>query len=110
MNIFESLENLQVSEECFNDIIRIVEKLITEADNENNNENSEGNDEPANLEAHKIRKEINDYFKSGALDNIKQTADGSAVMGTDHNLVNRLNYLKKRINEINKKNKPEDNK
>ena len=30
MNIFESLENLQVSEECFNDIIEVVEKLLLE--------------------------------------------------------------------------------
>ena len=30
MNIFESLENLNVSEECFNDIVGIVEELITE--------------------------------------------------------------------------------
>lgn len=108
MNIFENLENLNVSEECFDAILNIIKKYINESNNDN--ENSEGNDEPANLEAHKIRKEINGYFKSGALDNIKQTADGSAVMGTDYNLVNRLNYLKKRINEINKKNKPEDNK
>ena len=30
MNIFESLENLPVSEECFNDILDIVEDLINE--------------------------------------------------------------------------------
>ena len=30
MNIFESLENLNVSEECFNDIIGIVEDLLSE--------------------------------------------------------------------------------
>lgn len=30
MNIFENLENLQVSEECFNDIIEVVEKLLLE--------------------------------------------------------------------------------
>ena len=30
MNIFESLENLQVSEECFNDILSIVEEIINE--------------------------------------------------------------------------------
>ena len=30
MNIFESLENLNVSEECFNDIMDIVEEIINE--------------------------------------------------------------------------------
>lgn len=30
MNIFESLENLNVSEECFNDIMSIVEEIINE--------------------------------------------------------------------------------
>lgn len=30
MNIFESLENLNVSEECFDDIIGIVEELLSE--------------------------------------------------------------------------------
>ena len=30
MNIFESLENLNVSEECFNDIMGIVEEIINE--------------------------------------------------------------------------------
>ena len=30
MNIFENLENLNVSEECFNEIIGIVEELINE--------------------------------------------------------------------------------
>lgn len=30
MSIFESLENLQVSEECFNDILNIVEEIINE--------------------------------------------------------------------------------
>ena len=30
MDIFESLENLQVSEECFDDIIGIVEELLSE--------------------------------------------------------------------------------
>ena len=30
MNIFESLENLNVSEECFNDIMGIVEAIINE--------------------------------------------------------------------------------
>lgn len=30
MDIFESLENLQVSEECFNDILNIVEEYILE--------------------------------------------------------------------------------
>ena len=28
MNIFESLENLNVSEDCFNDIISIVEDIL----------------------------------------------------------------------------------
>jgi hypothetical protein len=32
MDIFESLENLNVSEECFNDIINIVEDLLNEED------------------------------------------------------------------------------
>ena len=32
MNIFESLENLNVSEECFNDIMDIVEDLLNEED------------------------------------------------------------------------------
>ena len=30
MNIFESLENLNVSEECFNDIINIVEDVLSQ--------------------------------------------------------------------------------
>ena len=30
MNIFESLENLNVSEECFNDIVQLVEYFISE--------------------------------------------------------------------------------
>jgi hypothetical protein len=30
MNIFENLENLQVSEECFNDIMGIVEEILSE--------------------------------------------------------------------------------
>ena len=32
MDIFESLENLNVSEECFNDIVGLVEKYIQEED------------------------------------------------------------------------------
>ena len=31
MDIFESLENLNVSEECFNDIIRIIEEGLAKA-------------------------------------------------------------------------------
>lgn len=34
MNIFESLENLNVSEECFSDIMRIVEEIINEVSQE----------------------------------------------------------------------------
>lgn len=34
MNIFENLENLQVSEECFNDILNIVEEIINEVSDE----------------------------------------------------------------------------
>lgn len=34
MNIYESLENLQVSEECFNDIMGIVEDIINEVSDE----------------------------------------------------------------------------
>ena len=30
MDIFESLENLNVSEECFEDIVRLVEELLSE--------------------------------------------------------------------------------
>ena len=30
MNIFESLENLEVSESCFDDIMGIVEEIINE--------------------------------------------------------------------------------
>ena len=30
MNIFESLENLEISEECFNDIMDIVEEILSE--------------------------------------------------------------------------------
>ena len=33
MSIFESLENLNVSEECFDDIMGIVEELLSEGDN-----------------------------------------------------------------------------
>ena len=36
MNIFESLENLNVSEECFNDIMDIVEEILSEKDSLNN--------------------------------------------------------------------------
>lgn len=35
MSIFESLENLNVSEECFDDIIAMVEELILERNKEN---------------------------------------------------------------------------
>lgn len=35
MDIFESLENLSISEECFNDIISIVEEYINELSNKN---------------------------------------------------------------------------
>ena len=35
MDIFESLENLNVSEECFNDIMGIVEEIINERNKEN---------------------------------------------------------------------------
>ena len=31
MGVFESLENLNVSEECFNEIIRIVEEILNES-------------------------------------------------------------------------------
>lgn len=34
MNIFESLENLNVSEACFNDILNIVEEIISETKKE----------------------------------------------------------------------------
>ena len=34
MNIFENLENLQVSEECFNDIMGLVEEYISEVSDE----------------------------------------------------------------------------
>ena len=30
MNIFESLENLNVSEKCFEDILRVIENLLNE--------------------------------------------------------------------------------
>ena len=32
MDIFESLENLNVSEECFDDIVSIVEEILSEED------------------------------------------------------------------------------
>lgn len=35
MDIFESLENLEVSESCFNDIMGILEELLLERNNEN---------------------------------------------------------------------------
>ena len=35
MNIFENLENLAVSEECFNDVMDIVEEIINERNKEN---------------------------------------------------------------------------
>ena len=35
MNIFESLENLPVSEECFDDILAITEEIINERNKEN---------------------------------------------------------------------------
>lgn len=34
MNIFESLENLNISEECFEDIIALVEDILTPKNNE----------------------------------------------------------------------------
>ena len=35
MDIFESLENLEVSEECFDDILTITEEIINERNKEN---------------------------------------------------------------------------
>ena len=35
MNIFESLENLEISEECFNEIMDIVEEILSEYNPDN---------------------------------------------------------------------------
>lgn len=105
MNIFESLENLNVSEECFNDIMGIVEKLITEADNENNNGNSK---EPINFRKEQIAKRINQLMQSGEIDQVHQTKNGNAVVG-DPNLANELNGYKKEIKDMDN-NSDEDDK
>lgn len=49
MNIFESLENLNVSEECFNDVLNIVEKVI---------ENTELIKQYGTTEVQKLPKEV----------------------------------------------------
>ena len=96
MDIFESLENLNVSEECFNDIMGIVEKLIIEADNENNNSN---NNEPINFRKEQIAKRINQLIQSGEIDRVHQTKNGNAVIG-DPNLADELNGYKKEIKDM----------
>lgn len=62
MDIFESLENLNVSEECFDDIMDIVEEIVSTA--QNNLDNAK-NKEKKYVE--RIQKVVNAKKEKGAL-------------------------------------------
>ena len=70
MDIFESLENLNVSEECFEDIVGLVEKYLNEGDT--STRNSRGIDK----------------FNANRLKKVEQREKG------------RTEYLKKNISDL----------
>lgn len=99
MNIFESLENLPVSEECFDEIMGLVEEILSEAENKNN--------KPINFRREQIAKRINQLMKSGEIDKVVPTNNGSAVIG-DPDLANEINGYKQEIDDINKEDEDDD--
>ena len=72
MDIFESLENLNVSEECFNDIVGLVEEYINELDKstiqsyiskrDENAKDAEKKFEQAKKQGVATRELLNDYL------------------------------------------------
>ena len=81
----------RVSDSCYNDILDSVHYYLCETENN-----------PINFEKEKMAREINKMMQDGSLENVRQTKDGSTVIGTDTQLVNKLNNMKKRAKELKK--------
>ena len=83
-------EYKNVSDSCYKDVLDLVHYYLCEAENE-----------PINFEKEKMAREINKMMQDGSLEDVHQTADGSAVMGTNIEKINKLNAMKKRAMELN---------
>ena len=64
MNIFESLENLNISEECFNDIMSIIKEIL-----------GEGYDKPLNYWSHIERVHGEPKRKKGTNEPLNKSAE-----------------------------------
>ena len=108
MNIYENLENLNVSEECFNDIMGIVEATINERNKENKEKKNEWEKDNATdlkikrtLDSDTIRQlELNDpgsvkRMKEGTKKNLLGVSDIKAFRGENK----KEQYKHERIGE-----------
>ena len=77
---------MNISEECYNDIIDLVEQHINK-------------DNVRSLELARLQKRGQELMNSGATDKVRQTADGKSVIGAP-DVANELNSIKKRIQEL----------
>lgn len=68
MNIFENLENLAISEECFNDIMDIVEEIISERDAFTRPKAAKNSIEGRRKKCNEISKEYSDLLKKDEKD------------------------------------------
>ena len=87
MDIFESLENLSVSEKCFNDIIRLAEEFINEVSKEVADEVS--------LQRYINRRDADDeYLKTGDSRDGKKLEDANFKKYKNSELRDKWDVLK----------------
>lgn len=89
MGIFESLENLEISEECFNDIMNMVEKLLSE-DLEATAERKYGYGSPQAKKASKVGSDAweyaQNYFKNKGADHDLSTNNDKGQEARDEQM------------------------
>jgi hypothetical protein len=88
MNIFESLENLNVSEECFDEIMKIVEGYINELKNETiektlDKRNDQYKDLRASGKDKEASKEGRKYYKAFEIAKARARKKGLNLISTD---------------------------
>ena len=114
MNIFESLENLDVSEECFDDIMGLVEELVTYAQKKADDAKSR-----SKKYTDRLRKVVKAKKENGTLDNLTVDKALNKVLANKYaeraekaeKLANKAAYNQERdYNSIDDKNEREGRK
>ena len=82
MDIFESLENLNVSEECFDDIMGIVEEFLNESTYEIIDKKEKEARDSGNEEEYKKWREKSDKFRQWEIDKLNQKSEEGAKKGS----------------------------